>query len=178
MVTRGTSLFVASSWRGPYRMLNPSIMACEYDDHEVGGCRTEDPFLWYSTSPLTHAKSTPCAPGSCVVLISNTPLNWRRWCQLSGALVSVERGVRDLLRQSERGFHLLMHDHEPFAYHKQVLTYGYTEDRSAVHGWVFSYVEAANGTAIAFAVSDTVSAPAQLTTEAPRPTDNKNAPLN
>jgi hypothetical protein len=45
---------------------------------------------------------------------------------------------------------MLMHDHEPFAFHKQVLTYAYTLDQSGLNGWVFSYVQAANGTDIAF----------------------------
>ena len=98
MITRGTSLFKAPSWRGPYMMVNPSIMSCEFGDPEDGGCRTEDPFLW----------------------------------------------------QSPRGFHLLMHDHQPFDFHKQVLTYGYTTDPTAVNGWSFSYVEAASGTDIKF----------------------------
>lgn len=98
MITRGTSLFKADSWRGPYHMANPSIMTCENANPTDGGCRTEDPFFW----------------------------------------------------QSPRGFHLLMHDHEPFAYHKQVLTYGFTTDTTAVNGWVFSYIEAANGTDIRF----------------------------
>ena len=98
MVTRGTSLFKAASWRGPYRMENPSILGCEYADPSLGGCREEDPFFW----------------------------------------------------QSPRGFHLLFHNHEPFAYHKQVLAYAFTTDRSAVNGWEFSYVEAGNGTDIQF----------------------------
>jgi hypothetical protein len=54
------------------------------------------------------------------------------------------------LWQSPRGFHLLFHNHEPFAYHKQVLAYAFTTDISAVNGWKFSYVEAGNGTGIKF----------------------------
>ena len=98
MVTRGTALFKAASWRGPYHMANPSILGCEYADPSLGGCREEDPFIW----------------------------------------------------QSPRGFHLLFHNHEPFAFHKQVLAYAFTTDPSAVNGWVFSYVQAGNGTNIAF----------------------------
>ena len=45
---------------------------------------------------------------------------------------------------------MLMHDHEPFPFHKQVLTYAFTADRTGVNGWRFSYVEAANGTNIPF----------------------------
>ena len=47
------------------------------------------------------------------------------------------------LWQSPRGFHMLMHDHAPFPFHKQVLTYAFTADKSAVNGWQFSHVEAA-----------------------------------
>ncbi len=54
------------------------------------------------------------------------------------------------LWQSPRGFHLLMHDHAPFPFHKQVITYGFTSDPSAINGWRFSYVPAANGTNIRF----------------------------
>jgi len=43
-----------------------------------------------------------------------------------------------------------MHDHAPFAYHKQVLTYAFTADQSARRGWRFSHMEAANGTDIKF----------------------------
>ena len=93
MVTRGTSLFRAESWRGPYVELSASLFPCGDN-----ACKVEDPFFW----------------------------------------------------QSKRGFHMLMHDHEPFAYHKQVLTYGYTTDVSAQSGWVFSYIEAANGTELHF----------------------------
>ena len=43
-----------------------------------------------------------------------------------------------------------MHDHKPFAYHKQVITYAFTPDVSGRTGWVFSGQEAANGTNIPF----------------------------
>ena len=44
----------------------------------------------------------------------------------------------------------MTHDHAPFAFHKQVLAYAFTADRSALRGWKFMHVEAANGTDIHF----------------------------
>ena len=114
------------------------------------------------------------------------------WLRVCAVCVRVRGHTDPFLWQSPRGFHLLMHDHEPFPFHKQVLTYAFTSDRSAMHGtrierlfcdatfsygretmmhlprqardeqkerteqtvssagWRFSYVEAANGTDIAF----------------------------
>jgi hypothetical protein len=92
LATRGIALFMADSWKGPYRMLSESVLPCGES------CLNEDPFLW----------------------------------------------------QSKRGLHLLMHDHKPFPYHKQVITYAFTPDTSGLSGWVFSGQEAANGTDIQF----------------------------
>merc|ERR1712137_405802 len=52
--------------------------------------------------------------------------------------------------QSPRGLHMLMHDHEPFDFHKQVLTYAFTEDLSGLTGWTFSWQIAGAGTNISF----------------------------
>jgi len=54
------------------------------------------------------------------------------------------------LWQSPRGLHLLFHNHVPFPFHKQVITYAFTPDVSGRTGWVLSGWEAANGTAVKF----------------------------
>ena len=60
-------------------------------------------------------------------------------CEVSSRRVV---GGRDpFIWQSRRGFHMLMHDHAPFAFHKQVLTYAFTADTTARNGWRFSYVQ-------------------------------------
>ena len=41
---------------------------------------------------------------------------------------------------------MLMHDHAPFAFHKQVLTYAFTADTTARNGWRFSYVQVTRST--------------------------------
>lgn len=90
--TAGVSLFVATGWRGPYRMVRYDALPC------APACKVEDPFLW----------------------------------------------------RGPRGLHMLAHDHEPFPFHKQALTYAFTADPSGRGGWVFSGWEAANGTRIEF----------------------------
>ena len=63
-------------------------------------------------------------------------------CDVSSYRVDVVGGRRDpFIWQSRRGFHMLMHDHAPFAFHKQVLTYAFTDDTTARNGWRFSYVQ-------------------------------------
>ena len=107
MVTRGTSLFRASSWRGPYHLLRLSIIPNEQrKNSDPKSTKTEDAFFW----------------------------------------------------RSPRGFHLLMHDHAPFPYHKQVITYAFTNDQSAIHNWQFSFIEAANGINVPVGDADAVHA--------------------
>lgn len=67
MVTRGLSLFKAASWRGPYHMENPSIMACENADPEVGGCKTE-----VTCTVLSHPPGPTMAPHICLFLLSRS----------------------------------------------------------------------------------------------------------
>lgn len=52
--------------------------------------------------------------------------------------------------QSRRGLHMLFHDHEPFAFHKQATAYAFTSDLSGRSGWVFSWWEAATAQNVSF----------------------------
>ena len=67
---------------------------------------------------LHHRQAAPTMP----------PCHLPSACEASS--FRVVGGRRDpFIWQSRRGFHMLMHDHAPFAFHKQVLTYAFTDDR-------------------------------------------------
>jgi len=55
------------------------------------------------------------------------------------------------LWRSPRGWHMLLHDHQPFAFHKQAIVHAYTADPAGLDGWVFDNTTvAASGTGVRF----------------------------
>ena len=51
-----------------------------------------------------------------------------------------------------------MHDHQPFAFHKQAIVHAYTADPAGLDGWVFDNTTvAASGTGVRFDDGSTVA---------------------
>ena len=84
--------------------------------------------------------------------------SWRGpFFMLSADLLPDEDTSEDpFLWRSPRGWHMLLHDHKPFAFHKQVTAHAFTADPSAVGGWVFdNTTAAASGANVSFSDGST-----------------------
>lgn len=145
MITRGTSLFKAPSWRSDTNhnpisrptivcvcvchhaklrclmlLLQGTVHDGESIDHVLRVRRPRGRWL-PDRRPLPLAGAPPSTPPEHVLQHHPPP---------SSRCPTLHPHPAHLLPalQSPRGFHLLMHDHQPFDFHKQVLTYGYTTD--------------------------------------------------
>ena len=79
--------------------------------------------------------------------------DWRGpyFMQVEDVLPIADTSEDPFLFRTTRGWHMLLHDHQPFAFHKQVTVHAFTKDPSGISGWRFNdRTPAATGTNISF----------------------------
>ena len=71
--------------------------------------------------------------------------------QAEDVLPTADTSEDPFLFRTVRGWHMLLHDHKPFAFHKQVTVHAFTKDPAGIAGWRFNdRAPAASGTNVSF----------------------------